>query len=649
MKHITVLFFSLLLLINTGFAATPLHTYDSGDSMMVENHQPRPLKSYLTPIPKDITMLREKSQLTHNQLHSCKQYINSLHRTKMRNLSSLTHVHFLSFHLDTMMRPQQYKLKIGHSHIDIYGGDKAAVFYGMRTLYQIIDYALTENTTLPCLVIHDEPDFRRRGFLLDISRTKVPKMSTLYKIIDFLSDWKVNELQLYTEHTFAYKNHKEVWEGCSPMTADEIRALDAYCRERFIDLVPNQNSFGHMENWLRHEEYQDLAECTEDCDTRWGKKKLTSLDPTNPGSLALMKELYAELLPNFSSQYFNIGCDETVELGHGCSKGICDSLGAGRVYLNFLLSLNKEVNDLGRRTMFWGDIIINHKELIPEIPKDMIAMVWGYDRNYDFNAVLPAFMNAGLDFYVCPGTSTWRSLIGRNSIAKANLYHAAYYGKKYGAKGYLVTNWGDYGHWQPLSVCYPMMILGTAYAWNLDTSALSNLEYQLNHYLFKDETELTAKAVLQLGDACNVTHIPEGVANAYHLMLHRYLWTMKGNYQTREMKIAPLQKSEMLIDSALAVLSKARPRSTDARIVVDELNQAARLAKHGIHLGIARLSVKGGDTADIPLEKRQELAKELKPLIDQHKKLWIVRNREGGLKESVGHLQDLYDYYLKCK
>ena len=62
----------------------------------------------------------------------------------------------------------------------------------------------------------------------------------------------------------------------------------------------------------------------------------------------------------------------------------------------------------------------------------MIALVWGYDRDYDFNKVLPDFQNAGLDFYVCPGTSTWRSLIGRNSIAFANIYNAAYYGKQYG-------------------------------------------------------------------------------------------------------------------------------------------------------------------------------------------------------------------------
>lgn len=653
-KHSKAAIILLSILLLFGCFGFPLHVSAASntdeplrDSVGVDNHLSAPLPYYLIPIPKNITFLRECNNFTHNQLHSCQQFLQNLHKNKLLKPEKLTQISFLHFSIDTNLRSQQYRLTVGSKRITIQGGDLSALFFGSRTLIQLIEYALNENTNLPCLVVNDEPDFQRRGYMLDISRTKVPKMATLYKIVDLLASWKINEFQLYVEHTFAYKNHRDVWEGCSPMTPNEIRDLDNYCRERFIDLVPNQNSFGHMENWLRHDNYKDLAECPDDCATKWGVRKLTSLDPSNPKSLELMKELYAELLPNFSSHYFHIGCDETVELGLGKSKALCDSLGVGVVYLDYLKKLNAEANELGRTTMFWGDIVINHKDLIPQIPKNMIAMVWGYDRKSNFSTELPLFKNAGIEFYVCPGTATWRSLIGRNSIAFANLRNAAYYGKLNGAKGILITNWGDYGHWQPLSVCYAPTLIGCSYAWNLDTSALQALEFQLNHYLFKDQTGRTGQAVLQLGKACDVTGIPEGVANAFHLMLHRYQWTMKGNYQTREMKIAPLQASEKLIDSALLILSHAQPHCDDAKIVIDELTQAANLAKHGIHLGIARLNVKGNETKDIPLETRQALAKELKPLIDHQKKIWTVRNREGGLEESLGHLQEIYDYYLK--
>ncbi|MCQ2286462.1 MAG: family 20 glycosylhydrolase [Bacteroidales bacterium] len=609
----------------------------------------RPLKDYLTPIPKSITMLREKNNFSNDQIIRCQQYLLSLHKNKISRVENLNPLPFLSFEIDSSIKPQAYILRIHTNKIEISGGDRTALFYASQTLLQVIDYSLSEKTTLPCLIIHDTPDFERRGYMLDISRNKVPKMSTLYKIVDLLASWKVNEFQLYTEHTFAYKNHKDAWEGCSPMTPAEIRELDNYCKERFIDLVPNQNSFGHMENWLRHDRYKELAECPDDCATKWGSRKLTSLDPTNPKSFELMQELYAELLPNFSSQYFNIGCDETVELGLGNSKALCDSLGIGQVYLDYLTKLNNEVNELGHTTMFWGDIVLNHKDLIPQIPQNVVAMVGGCDRDYAFNKALPDFQTAGLEFYVCPGTSTWRSLIGRNNIAFANIYNAAHDGKKYGAKGLLLTNWGDYGHWQPLSVCHPAMLIGTSYAWNLDTSALDALEFQLNHYIFKDKTGNTAKALLLLGQAHEAAQIPEGVANVFHLMLHRYQWTIKGNYQTREMRVKPLTQCEKMIDSAVVILNLAQPMCNDAKIVMDELRQAANLAKHGVHLGIARLNTSDGQTKSIPTAQRKELANELKPLIDNHKKLWTVRNREGGLSESAGRLQEIYDYYLDLK
>ncbi|GAH23368.1 unnamed protein product, partial [marine sediment metagenome] len=106
--------------------------------------------------------------------------------------------------------------------------------------------------TIPCLEIKDFPDFPHRGVMLDISRNKVPKMETLYALIDLLSKLKINQFQLYTEHTFAYQGHEQVWKDASPLTGEEVLALDDFCRKRFIELVPNQNSFGHLHRWLKH-------------------------------------------------------------------------------------------------------------------------------------------------------------------------------------------------------------------------------------------------------------------------------------------------------------------------------------------------------------------------------------------------------------
>jgi GMP synthase (glutamine-hydrolysing) B subunit len=120
----------------------------------------------------------------------------------------------------------------------------------------------------------------------------------------------------------------------------------------------------------------------------WGgfKKDPTTLCPTDPASLEFLAGLYDELLPNFESRLFNIGCDETFDLlgGNGRSAAVVSEKGAGRVYLEFLLKVAELVRAHGKRPMFWGDVILRHPELVPELPRDLIALDWGYEGNHPF-------------------------------------------------------------------------------------------------------------------------------------------------------------------------------------------------------------------------------------------------------------------------
>ena len=159
--------------------------------------------------------------------------------------------------------------------------------------------------------------FEVRSYMLDVSRDRVPTLKTLREIVDLLARCRYNQFQLYTEHTFAYAAHPEVWEEADPLTPAEIRKLDAYCQMQGIELVANQNTFGHMERWLTLPRYNPLAKFPKGgAVTPWGavKKFPTTLDPAKPESIALVESLFDELLPNFSSPLVNIGCDETFEI-----------------------------------------------------------------------------------------------------------------------------------------------------------------------------------------------------------------------------------------------------------------------------------------------------------------------------------------------
>ena len=322
--------------------------------------------------------------------------------------------------------------------------------------------------------------FAVRSYMLDISRDKVPTMGTLKQLVEILEKFNYNQLQLYTEHTFAYSKHEAVWKDASPMTAQEIRELDLFCAMHGIDLVPNQNSFGHLERWLVKPEYNHLAELPRGgAPLPWGgfKKDPTTLCPTDPASLDFLASLYDELLPNFESRLFNIGCDETFDLlGEGRSADAVKEKGEGRVYLDFLLKVAELVRKRGKRPMFWGDVILRHPELVPELPKDLIALDWGYEGNHPFMDEAAKFAAAGLDFYVCPGTSSWNSLAGRVENMRENMIAAERAGHTYGAKGFMVTDWGDGGHWQPLAASLPGLILGGNLAYSGSSAAKMDLE-----------------------------------------------------------------------------------------------------------------------------------------------------------------------------
>ena len=326
--------------------------------------------------------------------------------------------------------------------------------------------------------------FAVRSYMLDISRDKVPTMGTLKQLVDILARFDYNQFQLYTEHTFAYAAHKTVWEKASPLTPEEIRELDLYCVMHGIELVPNQNCFGHMERWLTKPDYNHLAELPKGgAPLPWGgfKKDPTTLCPTDPASLEFVDGLLGELLPNFESRLVNIGCDETFDLrGNGRSAAAVKEKGEGRVYLDFLLKVADLARKRGKRPMFWGDIILKHPELVGELPKDMIALDWGYEGNHPFMEEAAKFQEAGLDFYVCPGTSSWNSLGGRVENMRENMMAAEKAGHRYGAKGFMVTDWGDGGHWQPLAASLPGLILGGNLAYSGSSAGKMDLEEALD-------------------------------------------------------------------------------------------------------------------------------------------------------------------------
>ena len=552
--------------------------------------------------------------------------------------------------------PEGYGLTIDRKRITIGFREAPGLVAATATLRQLLrEYG----RTLPCLRIRDWPDFARRGVMLDVSRGRVPRLETLLDLAEKLADFKINELQLYTEHTFAYRKYKSVWQSWGALTGREIRILDARCRELGIDLVPNQNSFGHLRYFLEDRRLKKLAELSEpyEAETKDFLRRPTTLAPNHPGTLLFLRGLYDELLPNFSSRCFNVGCDETWDLGRGQSRKLCEGQGRGRVYLDFLKKIQREVSARGKTMMFWGDIILKYPKLIRELSvlgalvsdlarskrgllragsetgaPGVIALNWGYEADHPFAKEAAQFAKAKIPFYVCPGTSTWQTLVGRHDNALANLRAAARVGKKFGARGFLNTDWGDGGHPQPLAVSWPLFAAGAALAWNVSGVDEKTLAAVLNRDVYEDASGATARAAMGLGLAHRklgvkaVNETPLGTVIAATPPETRELFCRNGLKWFDRIPPKRILATLREIERQRTALRRGKWRSEAGMVLAVELELAARMAAESCRFMLWQQAIAAGKTVAAKM-LADESVRRLRALEKDFNEFWPLRNK----------------------
>ena len=528
--------------------------------------------------------------------------------------------------------PQGYRLAIRHDEVEITAADAAGAFYAQATLEQLRRGAPVGR--LPEGVVEDWPDIAVRGVLLDVSRDKVPTVDTLEALIDRLASWKVNHVQLYMEHTFAYGGHDVVWADASPFTPADIVRLDRFCRDRHVELTPNQNGLGHFERWLRHEPYRSMA-ITPDgwIDGRGRHRPPTTLEPTDPRTLELVSSLLAELSSSFSSRRVHVGLDEPWELP---DERFDD-------YLSYVRALRSRPELDGRQMLMWGDIVASHPEQLVDLPDGVTVCEWGYEASSPFAERAALLAASGRPFWLCPGTSSWNSLVGRTTNMIENCRAAAEVALDTGAEGYLVTDWGDNGHLQYLPASEPGFAFAAGVSWCASTNGDMDLSKVLSTHAFDDETGELAHSLLALGDAHRLVEpqVPNASVLVLQLLSPRF---RMGEGYTAGLTADDLDRVGGAIADARARLSRSRPGRADGALVVAELDASARLLDLLVDDAQARL-LGGGTIEAVPESTRAVLAAELDELMAEHRELWLARNRPGGLDDSCGRLSALAAVY----
>lgn len=311
-----------------------------------------------------------------------------------------------AYETDASLPADAYRLTVTAEGAVLASSAPAGRYYGEQTLLQL--QMLNPDGTLPCVSIEDEPQFKYRGFHLDVSRHFFSK-EAIKKVLDVMSFYKINKFHWHlcddqgwrveipeyprlTEvgsirkasltnkggATYFYDD-TEYGRGLY-YTLDDLREVVDYAAARQIEVIPEYDLPGH--NVAAIAAYPELS-----CDTtRTYEVRVMqgiSTDVLNVGSdkvIDFLKCVLGHLAETFPSKYMHLGGDEcpTVawENNADCQRriqeeGLKDVKDLQPWLLEKLGSWLRD--EYGKEVIAWDELIDRWK---PEYTVKPIMMVW---------------------------------------------------------------------------------------------------------------------------------------------------------------------------------------------------------------------------------------------------------------------------------
>lgn len=319
-------------------------------------------------------------------------------------------------------------------------------------------------------VLHE---FDIKGIYIDM-RTQVMTLPALKSTVKKAASEGINTVIMEYEATFPFDRHATLCNAYH-FTTDEVSDLVQYCSSLGVDVIPLQNCFGHCEYILQHDRYATLRE---------SKNDMSQVCPTHiDEAKQVFREIFHEVARLHPSPYFHIGADETRLLGN-CKhcKQKMEKQGISKLFVDYVKEMCKLVQEMGKRPIIWGDMILQHPEALNELPPETVIIDWNYGWNPKHFGNVDTLVEQGFTVW---GASSLRSSPDNIYLTQwskhfENLSTFIPFAREHGYKGFINTSWstsGRYGYifdngWevidlQPVRQVYPLNgfdILQRAYA-----------------------------------------------------------------------------------------------------------------------------------------------------------------------------------------
>ena len=328
-----------------------------------------------------------------------------------------------------------YVLEISPAGIRVAAKTEQGLFYGMMTAEQLLESARVHKLdAIPCARIADWPALEMRGYHEDYGRDQLPTVEDHKRTVRTLAQFKMNTHLWFIESDhFIYKFDPALGESHDRFTFGELREVAEYAKDYYIEVIPVVESLAHMENTLSDPKYAHLAE----------KEGAGTICPTCEESIQFVQNLINEIAPNFPGKYFHCALDESQVVGQGKSADAVKEKGVERVYADYYTRLNDTVKANGKTMMMYADIVLNHPNVIPMLPRDIVMMYWDY-IDKDQHPGLESLVKSGFTTVSLSGMWDWVNLYPMYAYSMKNIEQLAARTAEQNSLGTFVSNWGDW-------------------------------------------------------------------------------------------------------------------------------------------------------------------------------------------------------------
>ena len=525
------------------------------------------------------------------------------------------------------LNEEGYALSVTPREIVVAGKTAAGTFYGLQTLKQLVR-GEGAAAYVQGVKIVDWPAMRWRGVFDDINRGPVPTLEYVKRQLRTEASFKLNAHSFNMENIVKWAAHPLLGPDGGALTPAELRELVAYARRYHIELIPQQQTFGHLHKVLSLEKYAPLAEAP------YGDV----LSPQQEGTYQLVADWYREINDIFPGRFFHIGADETFELGEGQSREVVKAKGVGAVYFDHLRRVREILAPYNRRLMFWGDIALSHPELITSVPKEMIVMNWTYGARDDFRARIKPFKDAGLEQFVCPGVHSWNQVFPAHDLTVKNVVNFVRDGQEAGALGMLNTQWDDDGE-SLFEATWYGIVLGAAASWQPGEADVSAFERDFDWAFFRAEGDSLVRSIRALGGAN--TLMSPGTSNSVFWQ-EPFTPAFQERARTGKEKIRQMR---LAVEGVEETVRREGPRARRNRTMLPAIILGARRFDHmGRRMQVVEQFSRAYWDAYLNLSDRRrvgrlrsyhgaiynnlrEMAEELAELRAAYRRQWLAENR----------------------